>query len=336
MPLLPFVHLADVDPDGAVESAGSFRVDLGDRRLRRLQQLAVGGHSFINGSGRSVHSRLASKPIIYLGAVSAAARVRLIVGLAAVVAAGVVAGVVLATRQTPPQPSRQCTERAQPLVVPGVRSAEVAAVRSALRLPAQQAALALAPVAQRAPKDAVVQFNRGIVLYCAGYLAEAAQAFRAAKTAGRDTYYEMRADEILHPQYFTPQDGLYPVFEQEGHDRLLLQGALLQRQGHQHSAERVYARAARLRPNDDEAQVAAAVARFDEDNLSASFSRLGPLVQPVPAQPVRSLPPRAAARLDGPAHRGGASVSPGPGPRAADEARPAGECLPGGACAKWD
>ena len=219
---------------------------------------------------------------------SAAARVRLIVGLAAVVAAGVVAGVVLATRQTPPQPSRQCTERAQPLVVPGVRSAEVDAVRSALRLPAQQAALALAPVAQRAPKDAVVQFNRGIVLYCAGYLAEAAQAFRAAKTAGRDTYYEMRADEILHPQYFTPQDGLYPVFEQAGHDRLLLQGALLQRQGHQHSAERVYARAARLRPNDDEPQVAAAVARFDEDNLSASFSRLGPLVRRFPrSQSVR-------------------------------------------------
>jgi len=220
--------------------------------------------------------------------VSAAARVRLIVGLAAVVAAGVVAGVVLATRQTPSQPSRQCKERAQPLIVPGVKSDQVAAVRAALRLPPQQAALALAPVAQRAPKDAVVQFNRGIVLFCAGYLDEAAQAFRAAKTAGRDTYYEMRADEILHPQYFTPQDGIYPVFEQEGHDRLLLQGALLQRQGHQHSAERVYARAARLRPGDDEAQVAAAVARFDEDDLSASFSRLGPLVKRFPrSQSVR-------------------------------------------------
>ena len=180
---------------------------------------------------------------------SAAARVRLIVGLAAVVAAGVVAGVVLATRQTPPQPSRQCTERAQPLVVPGVRSAEVDAVRAALALPAQQAALALEPVAAAcARRTPVVQFNCGIVLFCAGYLAEAAQAFRAAKTAGRDTFYEMRADEILHPQYFTPQDGLYPVFQPAGHDRLLLQGVLLQRQGHQHSAERLYPRAARLRP----------------------------------------------------------------------------------------
>jgi Flp pilus assembly protein TadD len=220
--------------------------------------------------------------------VSAAARVRLIVGLAVVVVAGVVAGVVLATRQTPAQPTAQCQDRAQPLIVPGVRSDEVAAVRAALRRPPKEAALALAPVAQRTPKDAVVQFNRGIVLFCAGYLTEAEQAFRAAKTAGRDTYYEMRADLILHPQYFTPRDGLYPVFEQEGHDRLLLQGALLQRQGHQHSAERVYARAARLRPGDGEAQVAAAVARFDEDDLSASFSRLGPLVKRFPrSQSVR-------------------------------------------------
>ena len=268
---------------------------------------------------------------------SAAARVRLIVGLAAVVAAGVVAGVVLATRQTPPQPSRQCTERAQPLVVPGVRSAEVDAVRSALRLPAQQAALALAPVAQRAPKDAVVQFNRGIVLYCAGYLAEAAQAFRAAKTAGRDTYYEMRADEILHPQYFTPQDGLYPVFEQAGHDRLLLQGALLQRQGHQHSAERVYARAA---PPAAERRRGAGRGRgrlaSTRTTSSASFSRLGPLVRRFPrSQSVRYHLGLLLA-WTGQRDRGGAAVSPGPGPRAADEARPAGECLPGGACAKWD
>ena len=54
-------------------------------------------------------------------------------------------------------------------------------------------------------------------------------------------------------------------------------------QGHQHSAERLYARAARLHPDDDEAQVAAAVGRFDEDDLSASFSRLGPLVEAVSA-----------------------------------------------------
>jgi Tfp pilus assembly protein PilF len=217
---------------------------------------------------------------------SPAARVRLIVGAIAVVAAG--AGVVLATRQAPPQPEAQCDSRAQPLIVPGVASSSAAAVRAALARPVKQAALALEPVAAGAPKDAVVQFNYGIVLYCTGYLAEASQAFRAAKAAGRDTFYEMRADEILHPQFFQPADGLYPLFQPTRSQPLLLQGVLQQRQGHQHSAERLYARAARLHPQDDEAQVAAAVGRFDEDDLSASFSRLGPLVKRFPrSQSVR-------------------------------------------------
>jgi hypothetical protein len=143
-----------------------------------------------------------------------ARRVRLIVGLVAVAAAGVVAGVVLATRQDVPQPKIQCSEQPLPL--------------------------------------------------------------------------EMRADEILHPQFFAPQDGLYPLFEPTGTDPLLLRGVVLQRAGHQHSAERLYARAARLHRASDEAQVAAAVGRFDEDDLSAAFSRLGPLVRRFPrSQSVR-------------------------------------------------
>jgi tetratricopeptide (TPR) repeat protein len=215
-------------------------------------------------------------------------RVRLLVGAAAVAAAAVVLGVVLVTRQTPDQPKGRCPGTVSPLFVPGVESGQVAAVRRAFALGGKRAALALEQVADAAPKDAVVQFNYGLALFCAGYLNEAEQAFRAAKTAGRDTLYEMRADEILHPQYFTPDNGLYPVFQPTRPNRLLTQGVLLQRQGHQHSAERVYEKAARLAPNDDEAQVAAAVGRFDEDNLNASFSRLGPLTQRFPhSQSVR-------------------------------------------------
>ena len=163
-----------------------------------------------------------------------------------------------------------------------------ARIRAALALPAKRAALALEPLEQDAPKDPAVQFNYGVALFCAGYLNEAGQAFRAAKTAGRDTLYEMRADEILHPQFFTPQDGLYPVFQASRPDPLLLKGVLEQRQGHQHSAEKLYRQAARQHPSDDQAQVAAAVGLFDEDNLSASFSRLGPLVKRFPdSQSVR-------------------------------------------------
>jgi tetratricopeptide (TPR) repeat protein len=219
---------------------------------------------------------------------SPAARVRLIVGAAAVAAAGGVAGVVLATRQDPPQPKAQCPQRAEPLIVPGVRTDEAAAVRAAFTLRGKRTVFALEQVEQRSPKDPVVQFNYGVALFCAGYLTEAGQAFRAAKASGRDTFYEMRADEILHPQYFTPSDGLYPLFQPLRRNALLLRGVLLQRQGHQHSAERVYLKAARLDPSDDEAQVAAAVGRFDEDDLAASFSRLGPLVKRFPhSQSVR-------------------------------------------------
>jgi predicted Zn-dependent protease len=219
---------------------------------------------------------------------SAAKRVRLLVAAIAVVAAGVVAGVVLATRQDPAQPAAQCKQRPQGLIVPGVPSPNVAAVRHALARSPQAAARALEPLSQQSPNDPVVQFNFGTALFCAGYISDADAAFRQAKKAGRDTYYEMRADEILHPQFFQPQDGLYPIFQPQHRDTLLLQGVLFQRRGKQHSAEQLYARAARLEPGNDEAQVAAAVGRFDEDNLSASFSRLGPLVKRFPhSQSVR-------------------------------------------------
>jgi Tfp pilus assembly protein PilF len=215
-------------------------------------------------------------------------RVRVAVGAAALAAAGAVTGVVLATRQAPEQPKTRCDTAAEPLIVPGVASNEIATVRAALARPVKQAALSLEPVAARAPKDPVVQFNYGIVLYCAGYLREASQAFQAAKTTGRDTFYEMRADEILHPQYFQPPDGLYPLFVPTRRDPLLLQGLVKQHQGHQRSAQRLYERAARAHPNDAEAQVAAALGRFDEDDLSASFSRLGPLSKRFPrSQSVR-------------------------------------------------
>jgi predicted Zn-dependent protease len=217
---------------------------------------------------------------------SQANRVRLIVGLLAVLAAGIVVGVVYATHQSPSQPTAQCKQSPKPFIVPGTPTANVAAVRAAFAQKPVAAARALEPLAFEAPKDPVVQFNYATALYCAGFIADAVQAYRAAKTAGRDTYYEIQSDLLLHPQFFT-QAG-YPPFLTESHDPLLVQGAILQRAGHQHSAEKVWAKAARLHPRSDEAQVAAAVGLFDMDNLSASFSRLGPLVRRFPkSQSVR-------------------------------------------------
>jgi predicted Zn-dependent protease len=216
---------------------------------------------------------------------SPANRVRLIVGLLAVAAAGIVAGVVYATRQSPAQPTAQCQQKPAPFIVPGTPTANVPAVRAALARRPADAARSLELLAQQAPNDPVVQFNYATALFCAGYLADADQAFRAAKRAGRDTFYEIQSDVILHPQFFNKG---YPPFQSASTDPLLVRGEIFQRGGHQHSAERVFARAARLHPGSDEAQVAAAVGLFDMDNLSASFSKLGPLTRRFPrSQSVR-------------------------------------------------
>jgi len=218
--------------------------------------------------------------------VSPAIRVRLLVGAAAAVAAAVVVGVVLATRQDPPQPKQQCATPPKPLIVPGVGDAKAAsAVRAAFAAWPRRTLVDLEVLATRYPRDPVVQFNYGSVLFCAGYTDDAVQAYRAAKQSGRDTQYRITADNLLHPQFF---DQGYPIFEPTSRDPLLIRGNLLQREGHQVSAERLYARAARLHPNDPEALTAAAVGRFDEDDLNASFSRLGPLARRFPrSQTVR-------------------------------------------------
>lgn len=201
----------------------------------------------------------------------------------ALAAAGIVAGVVLATRQDPAQPKVAC--RAKALIIPGVHSKNIAAVRAAMAQPARAAARELEPLAQANPNDPVVLYNDGAALFCGGYPVEASTAFQQAKKAGYDTFYEIQSDVLLHPQFF---DQGYPPFQYTGHDPLLLAGSMEQRQGHQHSAEKLWAKAARLHPNDDLAQVAAAVGRFDMSNLSASFSHLGPLVQRFPhSQAVR-------------------------------------------------
>ena len=99
----------------------------------------------------------------------------------------------------------------------------------------------------------------------------------------------MRADEILHPQYFTPQDGLYPRLPAEqGRSAARCtaccssaRGTSIRRSGstgrRPGSVRTTTRRRSRRRSG-----------CFDEDNLSASFSRLGPLVKRFPnSQSVR-------------------------------------------------
>jgi predicted Zn-dependent protease len=213
--------------------------------------------------------------------VSGRLRISLIVAVLALIAAGSVVGVTLATRQTPQQPKAQ---PGRPPLGPTLPTPAAAQIRLAYKEWPNGSVDTMERLGHEYPSDPVVQLYRGIALLWAGYPNDAEDVLRAAKKVGRDTPWEAQADSVLHPQY---QVG-YPSFRPIAPNALLEQGARLQAEGRQHAALRVFERAARLQPGNDEAQVAVAVAHFDKDNLNASFSRLGPLTRTFPrSQSVR-------------------------------------------------
>jgi tetratricopeptide (TPR) repeat protein len=153
------------------------------------------------------------------------------------------------------------------------------------------------------PKSAAVQLNLGIARFWAGE-AGSKDAWLSAASLQPDTAYAVTAGNLLYPDFarnlpiFVPaesapasvtrlsapaQVALLERLARRGSttDRLFY-GVALQRLGKQHSAERVYARAAQLAPNDAEARVAAAVALFDKAKPVTAFSRLGPLSRTFP------------------------------------------------------
>jgi tetratricopeptide (TPR) repeat protein len=210
----------------------------------------------------------------------------LIVVLAALATAGIVVGIVLQTRETPHQPQAQSGPPPVPKNLPKPWGPQVEA---AFRDWPHGSIDTMQRLGLLYPKSPVVQLYRGIALLWAGYPSDAEAALLSAKKLGRDTIIQIQADNILHPAFFQPSTGpSYPIFQPLRPNPLLERGSRLQAQGHQISAERVYQRAARLDPNDDEAQVAAAVGLFDESNLTPAFSHLGPLTKRFPrSQSVR-------------------------------------------------
>ena len=153
------------------------------------------------------------------------------------------------------------------------------------------------------PKSALVQLNLGIALFWAGENGSK-EAWRSAAQLEPDTAYAVTAGNLLHPDFarnlpvFVPAldapasiRSLSPPAQLRTLARLaraqdrngtLLYGVALQRLGKQLSAERVFSSLARRRPDDPEAQVAAAVARFDKADPARAFSRLGPLSRRFP------------------------------------------------------
>ena len=133
--------------------------------------------------------------------------------------------------------------------------------------------------------------ERGLAEGCRGAAGLAVGATGGRRAATRASH---RASRSSCPSFPPPAaiDGLSPpaavraisarrAAGRNAHAKLLY-GLALQRLGHRISARRQYDAAARLDPRDPEAQVAAAVARFDKRRPAAAFSRLGPLTRRFP------------------------------------------------------
>jgi tetratricopeptide (TPR) repeat protein len=164
-------------------------------------------------------------------------------------------------------------------------------------------------LARAHPQSAFVRLHLGLALVWARRDTEARQAWRAAGRVGPDSPSAVRADTLLHPEFapgrpvFVPTFGAQSTFPSSPQAQLaafaraarrpdwrakILYGVALQRLERPVSAERQYAAAARLAPNEPEARVAVAVGLFDKERPALAFSRLGPLAKTFPrAQTVR-------------------------------------------------
>jgi tetratricopeptide (TPR) repeat protein len=176
----------------------------------------------------------------------------------------------------------------------------VAAVGSALATWPDGTIDRLAVLAARHPESSFVQLHLGLALYWAGQREKAISAWRAASRANPDTFSAVRAGDLLHPRYNRglptfvppccspdleskrPSEQLAELAHTRAVKDRLWYGVALQRLGRPVSAERVFAGAAARAPDSPEAQVAAAVGRFDKAHPERAFSRLGPLTKRFP------------------------------------------------------
>jgi tetratricopeptide (TPR) repeat protein len=214
--------------------------------------------------------------------VSQRVQLALTVVAVALAAAGAVVGITLETRDDPPKLHAQAGKPPVPRTVAGPQGP---VIRQAFLDWPKGSVATMSRLQQQHPASAVVQFYAGLAYAWSGHDGEAGAALEQAKKLGRDTPIEVSADSLLHPQDFTG-DPPFQLSERAG--PLLRRGAALQHAGHRHSAERLFQHAARAEPDDPEALAAAAFGRFDKDNPSAAFSRLGPLAKRFPrSQSVR-------------------------------------------------
>ena len=218
---------------------------------------------------------------------SASVRVRLIVALVALAAAGTAVGVTLATRtDVAKQTSKPPPYAADPTARPEIARA----VQEALRAWPAGTVRRLRILAERYPRSGLVRLELGLGLVLTGQQADATKAWLDAERVQPDSPSAVRAQDLRHPN--TPPDlpPFVPSFSQptSAVQTRLLRGAAFQQALRPVSAEREFEAAAALAPADPEALTAAAVGLYDKDRPALAFSHLGPLVRRFPhAQTVR-------------------------------------------------
>ena len=218
---------------------------------------------------------------------SARTRVVVVVAVAALAAAGTAVGVTLATRTDVEQ---QGTE-APPFVPDPTASPEIAnEVRDALAAWPAGTVRSLRVLAERFPRSSLVRYELGLALALSGLNDDAEAAWRAAERVQPDSPSAVRAQDLRFRDTPPGLPPFVPAFTDASTpaQRHLLRGAAFQQALRPVSAEREFARAAGLAPNDPETLTAAAVGHYDKDRPELAFSKLGPLARRFPhAQTVR-------------------------------------------------
>ena len=158
------------------------------------------------------------------------------------------------------------------------------------------------------PDSALARLDLGFALVAEGKVEAAKQEWREAERRDPDSPAALEAETLLHPEMARGRPFFIPRADPPARiDRLpiearlatlrrraraggasdwILYGSALQRVGRPLSARAAFDRAVQLAPDNLDALVAAAVARFDKDEPAAAFSRLGPLARAHPRSPV--------------------------------------------------
>jgi tetratricopeptide (TPR) repeat protein len=151
------------------------------------------------------------------------------------------------------------------------------------------------------PASAVVRLHLGLAFLAEGDEEGARREWREAERAEPDSPSALRAEDLLNPQFapgrppfvapleappgleeLAPEEQLKELRHQAeagGVDERLIYGIALQRVGRPVSAAAAFASAAEAAPGSLPAKVAAALARFEKEDPSQAFSRLGPLAE---------------------------------------------------------